>query len=973
MDGILRCSDLAHQLRRVVEAVAVVEVLPKKANPGKPGDAKLSGLRDDESYDSGAAGRTAVVSVACFRIVFLTARLAKEHTMQTRCSKNNTPSLTAGILLAAGAVAFSSATLAAGLYANAGEARGLTMLLSGAPATDKTTMTTRAAKAAPHDASIARQRAVAVNPDALTASVKPTQIGIELFDGQVVAANVELFEQRSPTNYTLHGAIPGSDKSQVVLTVVDGKIAGTVTLVDEATAVNRTYLLVPNADASYSLREINPAGLPEDHPAQPLVAPTTQHKANTKAAAADTPDSGGTVDVMVVYSQQTAAATGSAINAQIQQVIDGANVVYANSGITMRLRLVRAEAVPYSESGNFNTDLNTLTAGTGGLSGVPALRNTYAADIVSMFVEGMQYCGLGWIGPSVGYAFNVVNRGCALSNLSFVHEVGHNFGALHEPAADPSIVPYAYGHGYSYPPGRWRDVMSIGTDCVAVTGCGRIGFFSNPNLTFGLPATPLGNTSASDVARVHNQNAYPVANFRNSGSGGGCSFAVPGGADVAAAGLTGTFAVTGTPACAWNASSDVAWLQVVSGTGTGSGTLTYKVLPNTGQARGGNISVGNAKFGVYQSDGCTYLLSNSSANLGYGGWSNSFSINTAAGCTWTAASSASWLSASPASGTGSAVINYVAAANTTQAIRTANLLVGGKTFTVTEQAAPVPVVAPVVPACSFTINPVAANLMPVAQTGSAAVTGTTGCAWNAKSDATWLTIAPGSGSTGSGTLRYSVTANTGPARTATLTLGGKTFPVTQSTGCAYTLSAASKSFASAGGPGSVNMTVGAGCSWTVTSNQSWLVPTTSYGVGNGTISFTVAPNAGTVARSAQLNIGGKLFTVSEAPPAPALAAYSTTVLTFAQTKLGSTSAPGTITLTNTGDLPLTLKSLNVGGSHSEFIRSGTCAANAVIPGKGTCTISYNFKPMVIGARSATLQVVTNANSVVLTVRGQGTK
>ena len=152
---------------------------------------------------------------------------------------------------------------------------------------------------------------------------------------------------------------------------------------------------------------------------------------------------------MIVYSNQTAAAAGSAIGAQAQQAVDTANLVYANSGITTRLRLVYAGRANYDESGDFNTDLNRLTAGTDGyMDNVAALRDTYGADLVSLFVENPQYCGLGWIGPSANYGFTVVNRGCASPNLSFPHELGHNFGARHDTYVDPLTSPYAYGHGW---------------------------------------------------------------------------------------------------------------------------------------------------------------------------------------------------------------------------------------------------------------------------------------------------------------------------------------------------------------------------------------------------------------------------------------------------------------------------------------------------------------------------------------------
>ena len=123
------------------------------------------------------------------------------------------------------------------------------------------------------------------------------------------------------------------------------------------------------------------------------------------------------------------------------------------------------------------------------MDNVATLRNTYGADLVSLFVENPQYCGLAWVGPSADYAYSVVNRGCASGNYSFAHELAHNFGALHDPYVDPSTSPYAYGHGLTDPAEGWRTVMAYNNACAAAgTSCVRIPFFSNPSLTYGSPA-----------------------------------------------------------------------------------------------------------------------------------------------------------------------------------------------------------------------------------------------------------------------------------------------------------------------------------------------------------------------------------------------------------------------------------------------------------------------------------------------------
>src|SRR5205085_2296676 len=54
-----------------------------------------------------------------------------------------------------------------------------------------------------------------------------------------------------------------------------------------------------------------------------------------------------------------------------------------------------------------------------------------------------------------------------------------------------------------------------------------------------------------------------------------------------------------------------------------------------------------------------------------------------------------------------------------------------------------------------------------------------GCAWTASSGASWVTITSGASGSGNGTVGYSVAANTGAARSATLTIATKTFTVNQ--------------------------------------------------------------------------------------------------------------------------------------------------------------------------------------------------
>ncbi len=569
---------------------------------------------------------------------------------------------------------------------------------------------------------VSRQKDVGVNFEYLDphSSTMANAVVVQLFDGRLVTLDLQEVEERAPGNYTWKGTVRGQVGSHALLTVANGRIAGSITVVDAAARTTTAYQIQTAADGSHQLREVNQGQFPPDHPpgaevghqpplsARPLVTPqekartrggsnsgstsatsstsTTTSSTTTATAAAD---SAGTIDVLVVYSNQTAAAAGASIGTQIQQAIDSANLAYANSGISTRLRLVHYGQTNYSESGDFYTDLNRLTSvGDGYMNDVDAAREAYGADLVSLFVENGQYCGLAWVGPKASYAFSVVNRGCATGNLSFAHELAHNFGALHDPYVDPGTSPYAYGHGLVNPAGHWRTVMAYNDACAAAgTSCTRIAYFSNPNLTYGSPASPLGSTSVSNNARVLNDNAYAVANFR--ASAGSCSFGLsPASVSVAAGASTTSVSVSAAAGCAWNTVANASWVSVLSSSATtGAGALNFSVAANTGPARSGTITVGGQSLTVTQANGCTYTLSPASAMVASGGGTGTISLGTGAGCTWSTSSSATWLGVSSAlSGTGAATVTYTVGANT-GAMRTANLAIGGATFILTQSAA----------------------------------------------------------------------------------------------------------------------------------------------------------------------------------------------------------------------------------------------------------------------------------------------
>lgn len=243
---------------------------------------------------------------------------------------------------------------------------------------------------------------------------------------------------------------------------------------------------------------------------------------------------------------------------------------------------------------------------------------------------------------------------------------------------------------------------------------------------------------------------------------------------VPAAQTTDSITVTAVGTCNWTAASNAAWLTVTGGaTGSGSRTVTYQAAANSSASgRSGTLTVAGQTVTVNQAGlNCTFTVSPTTQSFTAAGGTVQGSVTTAAGCNWTASSSASWMTfPSGSNGSGPGQFQMAAAPNPAASTRSATLTVAGVTVPVTQQAA----------TCAVTLSPTSVTIVPDGGTGSVTVTVPTGCAWTASSGANWLTITSGTSGSGNGTVGISASANdSATPRTTTLTVGGQTVNVTQ--------------------------------------------------------------------------------------------------------------------------------------------------------------------------------------------------
>jgi hypothetical protein len=93
---------------------------------------------------------------------------------------------------------------------------------------------------------------------------------------------------------------------------------------------------------------------------------------------------------------------------------------------------------------------------------------------------------------------------------------------------------------------------------------------------------------------------------------------------------------------------------------------------------------------------------------------------------------------------------------------------------------------------------------------------------------------------------------------------------------------------------------------------------------------------------------------------PAISA-SPTALSFGTVSVGQKSTAQSVTLTNSGQAPLTLASLTLGGSASgDFALAGDCTVGAAMAPGGSCSMQLTFAPTTVGVRSASVTVTSNA-------------
>jgi hypothetical protein len=531
-----------------------------------------------------------------------------------------------------------------------------------------------------------RQMRARVQALGLDAAAADAPLVLNLFTDVSPRARRTALERHPDGSYTWQGRIDGDPDGHVTLVANGAVMVGTIF------TRGRTYEVSYAGGGVNDIRELDPASFPTDDPEVPD-APGQAYA--DQIVGTPVGDAASQIDVMVVWTPAARTAVGgtTAMQNLVNLAVANANTAYANSQITTRLRLVHSQEVSFTENAaNISADLTKLsTTNDGSLEDVHTLREQYKADLVSLigtgYASGSGACGIGYLMTSVSTsfasaAFNVVDQLCAAGNLSLAHELGHNQGLHHDPANASGQGAYPYAYGYQEPGGHFRTVMSYGTAT-------RIMNFSNPGIAYSGYATGVAN--AEDNARALNNTAATVANFKLA-EPAACTYSLNRSSiSFPSGGGTSSVGVTTGSGCAWTVTNPSTWVSVGAGGGTGSGSITVSAGANGPASRSATLTVAGKSVAVTQSAlACTYSVSPGTLTWTSAGGTASFTVSTAAGCGWSAATTGSaWIGLGTSSGSGTASVVVTVPANTGPS-RSATISVGGKTLQATQASAPGP-------------------------------------------------------------------------------------------------------------------------------------------------------------------------------------------------------------------------------------------------------------------------------------------
>jgi len=237
---------------------------------------------------------------------------------------------------------------------------------------------------------------------------------------------------------------------------------------------------------------------------------------------ADGTDDGSRIDLIVAYTAQFEADLdpGTTVAAYLDQMEQETNMSFQLSGVNTRIKIVRNYKTAYTETTNFRRDADNFQTGLSHAEKeLRRLRDNNYADIMVVMTGNNGYDSCGY---SAGFnvegvaennneynALALVREGCGTGYYGLAHQLGFIFGADLNPG-NSNMMGGGEDYAHGYCADGLRTIMAY--NCPGNTGGQRLSYWSNTEVP--RQGKPIGEAGVSDNARLLNERAREVANFR---------------------------------------------------------------------------------------------------------------------------------------------------------------------------------------------------------------------------------------------------------------------------------------------------------------------------------------------------------------------------------------------------------------------------------------------------------------------------
>lgn len=259
----------------------------------------------------------------------------------------------------------------------------------------------------------------------------------------------------------------------------------------------------------------------------------------------------------------------------------------------------------------------------------------------------------------------------------------------------------------------------------------------------------------------------------------------------AAKGGSGSVTVTTAANVQWTASKNKSWITFTSETSNmGSKTVTFDIAENMAvEGRSGTLTFAGLPVAIKQG-GLNATVTYDGPVFDVDGGLDYIDVDTEGNASWTAVSDSDWITIMDGeNGMGSGSVMFVTDPyNTTSQSRIGSITVAGKKVYITQ--------------CGYelSIDPLVAEIGSNAGAGEVGVAAPIDSVWEALVTQPWITITGSRNGVGTGTLRYSVEANTtGETRVGKIIISGTEYTITQLSSLIVNATAAGNGSVAGGG------------------------------------------------------------------------------------------------------------------------------------------------------------------------------